>query len=140
MSGMSGHVIIAGFGRVGELISQMLSERLIPFVALDVSASRVQVRAAAAPLVATCSCCIQCCCVCPECGCLHFGTVQKYVASSPGCSATLPPLPLTARRRARSSTCPCTLVTPAPPPCCTPWAPRTLHARWVPPSRWRHTS
>ncbi|KAL4445002.1 hypothetical protein ABPG77_004052, partial [Micractinium sp. CCAP 211/92] len=42
MSGMSGHVIIAGFGRVGELISQMLSERLIPFVALDVSASRVQ--------------------------------------------------------------------------------------------------
>lgn len=42
MSGMSGHVIICGFGRVGELISQMLSERLIPFVALDVSASRVQ--------------------------------------------------------------------------------------------------
>ncbi len=47
MSGMSGHVIIAGFGRVGELISQMLSERLIPFVALDVSASRVQARTAA---------------------------------------------------------------------------------------------
>ncbi|KAL4424105.1 hypothetical protein ABPG75_001406 [Micractinium tetrahymenae] len=44
MSGMSGHVIICGFGRVGELISQMLSERLIPFVALDVSASRVQAR------------------------------------------------------------------------------------------------
>ncbi|PSC73360.1 K(+) efflux antiporter chloroplastic-like [Micractinium conductrix] len=42
MQGMSGHVIIAGFGRVGELIGQMLSERLIPFVALDVSASRVQ--------------------------------------------------------------------------------------------------
>ncbi|KAI3432210.1 hypothetical protein D9Q98_003772 [Chlorella vulgaris] len=42
MSGMSGHVIIAGFGRVGQLIGQMLSERLIPFVALDVSASRVQ--------------------------------------------------------------------------------------------------
>jgi voltage-gated potassium channel Kch len=42
MSGMSGHVIIAGFGRVGQLIAQMLSEELIPFVALDVSASRVQ--------------------------------------------------------------------------------------------------
>ena len=40
--GMSGHVIIAGFGRVGQLIAQMLSERLIPFVAIDVSASRVQ--------------------------------------------------------------------------------------------------
>ena len=44
MSGMSGHVIICGFGRVGELIGEMLSERLIPFVALDVSAGRVQVR------------------------------------------------------------------------------------------------
>ena len=45
MTGMSGHVIIGGFGRVGQLIAQMLSERLIPFVALDVSASRVQVGA-----------------------------------------------------------------------------------------------
>ena len=45
MSGMSKHVIIAGFGRVGQLIAQMLSERLIPFVALDVSAGRVMVRA-----------------------------------------------------------------------------------------------
>lgn len=42
MSGMSGHVIIAGFGRVGQLIAQMLSEELIPFVALDVSSTRVQ--------------------------------------------------------------------------------------------------
>jgi len=41
-SGLSGHVIIAGFGRVGQLIAQMLSEELIPFVALDVSAGRVQ--------------------------------------------------------------------------------------------------
>ena len=40
---MSGHVIIAGFGRVGQIIGQLLSERLIPFVALDVSAERVQV-------------------------------------------------------------------------------------------------
>lgn len=42
MSGMSNHVIICGFGRVGQLIAQMLSEELIPFVALDVSAGRVQ--------------------------------------------------------------------------------------------------
>jgi voltage-gated potassium channel Kch len=36
------HVIIAGFGRVGQLIAQMLSEELIPFVALDTDAGRVQ--------------------------------------------------------------------------------------------------
>ncbi len=37
------HVIIAGFGRVGQIIGQLLSERLIPFVALDVQSDRVQV-------------------------------------------------------------------------------------------------
>lgn len=42
LSGMQGHVIIAGFGRVGQLIAQMLGEELIPFVALDTSAARVQ--------------------------------------------------------------------------------------------------
>jgi voltage-gated potassium channel Kch len=42
MSGMRGHVIIAGFGRVGKIIAQTLSEELIPFVALDMSAARVQ--------------------------------------------------------------------------------------------------
>jgi len=36
------HVIIAGFGRVGQIIAQLLSERLIPFVALDTSTERVQ--------------------------------------------------------------------------------------------------
>eukprot|EP00891_Asterochloris_glomerata_P009259 jgi/Astpho2/9259/Aster-06835 len=36
------HVIIAGFGRVGQIIGQLLSERLIPFVALDVQSDRVQ--------------------------------------------------------------------------------------------------
>jgi threonine dehydrogenase-like Zn-dependent dehydrogenase len=41
------HVIIAGFGRVGQIIAQLLSERLIPYVALDVSAERVQVAALA---------------------------------------------------------------------------------------------
>lgn len=40
--GMQGHVIISGFGRVGQLIAQMLSEDLIPFVALDTNAERVQ--------------------------------------------------------------------------------------------------
>ena len=41
---MRDHVIIAGFGRVGQIIGQLLSERLIPFVALDVQAERVAVR------------------------------------------------------------------------------------------------
>ncbi|MBA0688740.1 hypothetical protein Goari_006508, partial [Gossypium aridum] len=34
------HIIICGFGRVGQIIAQLLSERLIPFVALDVSKIR----------------------------------------------------------------------------------------------------
>ena len=38
---MRNHVIIAGYGRVGQLIAQMLSEQLIPFVALDVRSERV---------------------------------------------------------------------------------------------------
>ncbi|KAL6766162.1 hypothetical protein ACKKBG_A34940 [Auxenochlorella protothecoides x Auxenochlorella symbiontica] len=41
VEGLSDHVIIAGFGRVGRLIAEMLSEQLIPFVALDVDANRV---------------------------------------------------------------------------------------------------
>ncbi|XP_057805572.1 K(+) efflux antiporter 2, chloroplastic-like [Salvia miltiorrhiza] len=35
------HIILCGFGRVGEIIAQLLSERLIPFVALDVNSDRV---------------------------------------------------------------------------------------------------
>lgn len=35
------HIIICGFGRVGQIIAQLLSERLIPFVALDVRSERV---------------------------------------------------------------------------------------------------
>ncbi|KAL9385477.1 hypothetical protein Peur_022487 [Populus x canadensis] len=35
------HIIICGFGRVGQIIAQLLSERLIPFVALDVRSDRV---------------------------------------------------------------------------------------------------
>jgi len=39
------HVIIAGYGRVGQIIAQMLSELLIPFVALDVRSDRCGVPA-----------------------------------------------------------------------------------------------
>lgn len=35
------HIIVCGFGRVGQIIAQLLSERLIPFVALDVRSERV---------------------------------------------------------------------------------------------------
>jgi voltage-gated potassium channel Kch len=38
---LNNHVIILGFGRVGQTIAQLLSERLIPFVALDVRGERV---------------------------------------------------------------------------------------------------
>jgi monovalent cation:proton antiporter-2 (CPA2) family protein len=38
---LQNHMIICGFGRVGQIISQLLSERLIPFVALDVRSERV---------------------------------------------------------------------------------------------------
>ncbi|XXG45281.1 hypothetical protein AAC387_Pa02g0403 [Persea americana] len=37
------HIIICGFGRVGQIIAQLLSERLIPFVALDVRSERVAI-------------------------------------------------------------------------------------------------
>ncbi|CAM8922554.1 unnamed protein product [Rhodiola kirilowii] len=40
---LQGHIIICGFGRVGQIIAQLLSERLIPFVALDVRSERVAV-------------------------------------------------------------------------------------------------
>ena len=39
---LKGHVIICGFGRIGQIVAQVLSERLIPFVAADVNAERVQ--------------------------------------------------------------------------------------------------
>ncbi|GLU00638.1 hypothetical protein SLE2022_179880 [Rubroshorea leprosula] len=35
------HIIICGFGRVGQIIAQLLSESLIPFVALDIRSDRV---------------------------------------------------------------------------------------------------
>ena len=42
---ISDHVIIAGFGRVGQMIAQLLSKKMIPFVALDVRTDRVQASA-----------------------------------------------------------------------------------------------
>ncbi|MEB3702819.1 Glutathione-regulated potassium-efflux system protein [Candidatus Bealeia paramacronuclearis] len=38
---LSGHVIIAGYGRVGQMVGDMLSERLIPYVAIDNDMRRV---------------------------------------------------------------------------------------------------
>ena len=38
---LSGHVIVAGYGRVGRIIGDLLNEQLIPFVALDISADNV---------------------------------------------------------------------------------------------------
>jgi len=37
------HIIVCGFGRVGQIIAQLLAERLIPFVVLDVRSERVSV-------------------------------------------------------------------------------------------------
>ena len=38
---LSGHVILCGFGRIGQVVATMLQERLIPFVALDTDPARV---------------------------------------------------------------------------------------------------
>ncbi|GAX79910.1 hypothetical protein CEUSTIGMA_g7350.t1 [Chlamydomonas eustigma] len=38
---LKGHVLIMGYGRSGQLIAQLLSENLIPFVAIDSSADQV---------------------------------------------------------------------------------------------------
>jgi glutathione-regulated potassium-efflux system protein KefB len=37
-----GHVIIAGFGRVGQIVARILTAKRIPFVALDVSVEQVE--------------------------------------------------------------------------------------------------
>ena len=42
MEELRDHVLILGFGRVGQIIGQLLSERLIPFVAIDIQTDRVQ--------------------------------------------------------------------------------------------------
>ena len=40
-SELSGHIIIAGFGRVGQMISQLMYENGIPFAAVDVRVEKV---------------------------------------------------------------------------------------------------
>ncbi|KAL9303931.1 hypothetical protein ACSQ67_021194 [Phaseolus vulgaris] len=40
---LQNHIIICGFGRVGQIIAQLLSEKLIPFVALDVRSDKVAI-------------------------------------------------------------------------------------------------
>jgi CPA2 family monovalent cation:H+ antiporter-2 len=35
MDGLSGHLVIAGFGRVGEMVARLLDENSVPYVALD---------------------------------------------------------------------------------------------------------
>ena len=42
-AGLEGHVIIAGFGRVGQTVAKLLKEQNIPFVALDLDAQRINV-------------------------------------------------------------------------------------------------
>jgi len=39
---LSGHVVIAGFGRVGQLLGEILDRERIPYIALDRDASRVR--------------------------------------------------------------------------------------------------
>ena len=41
MNKLHDNVIICGYGRAGQLIGQLLSEKLIPFEALDVANERV---------------------------------------------------------------------------------------------------
>ena len=38
---LTGHVVIAGYGRVGQMVGDMLSEKLIPYVAIDNDMRRV---------------------------------------------------------------------------------------------------
>ncbi len=38
---LKNHVIIAGFGRVGQMLGEVLASRLVPFVAIDVDMQRV---------------------------------------------------------------------------------------------------
>ncbi len=39
---LKGHVIIAGYGRVGRTVARLLSEQMVPFVALDMNLTRTQ--------------------------------------------------------------------------------------------------
>ncbi len=39
---LKGHVIIAGYGRVGRTVARVLSEQMVPFIALDMNATRAR--------------------------------------------------------------------------------------------------
>lgn len=41
-AGLEGHVIIAGFGRVGQTVATILQHQKVPFVALDLDAQRIE--------------------------------------------------------------------------------------------------
>ena len=41
-AGLEGHVIIAGFGRVGQTVAALLQRQKVPFVALDLDAQRIK--------------------------------------------------------------------------------------------------
>ena len=70
---LRGHVIICGFGRVGQTIGQLLAERLIPFVAVDVRVDRVQVHTV---FVAICGPCSQ--------PCLHRSSMRGVLLALSG--------------------------------------------------------
>jgi len=45
--GMSGHVVVAGYGRVGRTVALLLSEQQVPWVAVDLDPARVRAEARA---------------------------------------------------------------------------------------------
>lgn len=48
---LSGHVIIVGYGRTGQLLARLLEQQLTPFIALDLDVDRVtELRAAGVPV------------------------------------------------------------------------------------------
>ena len=48
---LSGHVVIVGYGRTGQLLARLLEQQQIPYVALDLDVDRVtEVRAAGVPI------------------------------------------------------------------------------------------
>lgn len=45
MSSLNNHVVMAGYGRIGRAVAQLLQEENVPFVALDTDIARVRARA-----------------------------------------------------------------------------------------------
>lgn len=118
------HVIIAGFGRVGELIGQARTAlNLHPHPHLHLALAKPVDAPSLSPTAALSS---------PS----TLPPLTPPRRCSPSASSPLWPstCPRAACRRARSLISPCTLETRAPPPCCTPWAPTRPRARCVLPS------